>query len=398
MYRERAIFAIIESGHKLIYCNVVREIVTPEENKKLNNDEKMAGKVSLSSFPVRISMNLTGKCNIRCIYCHLTFSDYYTKDELGLDTFKNLTPFLDHLSHLVYFSSTEPLMARHFDEIFKFSTSFDSEKYISTNGILITKDRAEMFVDGGMEFVTISFGGLTHDSFKQAHQVDALDKVTENIRMLNQIKEERGSEVPRLRIVFVTWKENAHELPEAVRYAHEHRCSEGLKITFLKAYDDNLIESLPYDHQEYVNGYVEETRRLGRDLGVKVEFDGGNFDEVAKDPVNGYHRKCFEPWERLHVEADGKVRTCPVPINTIVAGDLTKQTPEEIWNGPVYKMFRERTNTIDPPDPCKRCTHNFHKDFQRRDIWDQRDMDLGIYERIENKNYLKRGQKGAKRR
>ena len=31
-----------------------------------------------------------------------------------------------------------------------------------------------------------------------------------------------------------------------------------------------------------------------------------------------------------------------------------------------------------------RCTHNFHKVFSRTDIWDQTDLNLGIYKRKKN--------------
>ena len=95
-----------------------------EKNKTLNLSEKLSNKIHLSSSPIRVSMNMTGKCNIRCIYCHLTFADYYSKDELGIKEFKKLEPYLKKLSHLVYFSSTEPLMAKNFDQIFEFSTTF----------------------------------------------------------------------------------------------------------------------------------------------------------------------------------------------------------------------------------------------------------------------------------
>ena len=86
-------------------------------------------------------MIMTVKCNIRCIYCHLTFADYYTKDELSLNVFKKLSPYLENLSHLVYFSSTEPLMAKHFNEIFNYSTNYKNEKYISTNGIILDEKK-----------------------------------------------------------------------------------------------------------------------------------------------------------------------------------------------------------------------------------------------------------------
>ena len=70
------------------------------DNKALNAQEKTDGRTVLASTPIRISMNMTGKCNIRCIYCHLTFANYYTKSELDLEQFKSLDPFLKRLSHL----------------------------------------------------------------------------------------------------------------------------------------------------------------------------------------------------------------------------------------------------------------------------------------------------------
>ena len=52
--------------------------ITSHENRALNAQEKHEGRVVVVSRPLRVSMNMTGKCNIRCIYCHLTFADYFT--------------------------------------------------------------------------------------------------------------------------------------------------------------------------------------------------------------------------------------------------------------------------------------------------------------------------------
>src|SRR5262249_40171816 len=174
------------------------------ENYALNTREKEEGRPHIVSRPIRISMNMTGKCNIRCIYCHLSFADYFTKDELERQTFERLSTFFPTLSHLVYFASTEPLMARHFKEIFAASQASNAEKYLSTNGILLTEHIAEMFVKGGLYYLTISFGGMTRESFIKAHQVDDLDKVTANIEALNRLKEKYNSIMPKLRLVFVT--------------------------------------------------------------------------------------------------------------------------------------------------------------------------------------------------
>ena len=114
---------------------------------------------------------------------------------------------------------------------------------------------------------------------------------------------------------------------------------------------------------------------------MKVDFDGGNFDEIEIDKNAIHHRKCLEPWQRLHIEANGDVHVCPSPRNQEVAGNIKKEKVSKIWNGEVYQKFRRRVNSNNPPEVCKRCTHNFHKVFSRADIWDQTDLNLGIYKR-----------------
>ena len=111
-----------------------------KKNKTLNLKESLKGLKVIKSSPVRISLNLTGKCNIRCIYCHLTYADYFSKDEFSIEDFKKIDWALTKTSHLVYFSSTEPLSAANFREIFINSKKYKTEKYLSTNGIQITDE------------------------------------------------------------------------------------------------------------------------------------------------------------------------------------------------------------------------------------------------------------------
>ena len=176
-------------------------------------------------------------------------------------------------------------------------------------------------------------------------------------------------------------KSNAHELPLAVKIAKKYKFSEGLKITYLKAFHQNLIKELPFNNKEYVQKYVRKAQELGKKMGVKVDFDGGNFDDTEIDKNAVFHRRCLEPWQRLHVEANGDVHVCASPRNKVIAGNIKKEKISKIWNGEVYQRFRKRVNSKNPPEVCKRCTHNFHKVFSRPDIWNQTDVNLGIYKR-----------------
>ncbi len=352
-----------------------------EQNKALNLKESLKNLEVLKSRPVRISLNLTGKCNIRCIYCHLTYADYFSENEFSTTDFNKIDWALRKTSHLVYFSSTEPLSAKHFKEIFINSKKYKTEKYLSTNGIQITDEIAKLFVKEKLNFLTVSFGGLTEETFIKAHKVNKLKEVLEKIALINNYKKKYNTLYPKLRLVLVVMKSNAHELPLAVKIAKKYKFSEGLKITYLKAYHKNLIKELPFNNKEYVQKYVREAQELGSRLGVKVNFDGGNFDDTEIDKNAIHHRKCLEPWQRLHIEANGDVHVCPSPRNKEVAGNIKKEKLSKIWNGSVYQKFRRRVNSEDPPEVCKRCTHNFHKVFSRPDIWNQTDVNLGVYKR-----------------
>lgn len=367
--------------HKDKILRMINNNLDSEKNKTLNLKESLKGLKVIKSSPVRISLNLTGKCNIRCIYCHLTYADYFSKDEFSIEDFKKIDWALTKTSHLVYFSSTEPLSAANFREIFINSKKYKTEKYLSTNGIQITDEIAKSFVKEELNFLTVSFGGLTEKTFIKAHKVNKLQDVLKKVDLINIYKKKYNSSYPKLRMVLVVMKSNAHELPLAVKMAKKYKFSEGLKITYLKAYHENLIKELPFNNKKYVQKYVREAQELGKKIGVKVDFDGGNFDEIEIDKNAIHHRKCLEPWQRLHIEANGDVHVCPSPRNQEVAGNIKKEKVSKIWNGEVYQKFRRRVNSNNPPEVCKRCTHNFHKVFSRADIWDQTDLNLGIYKR-----------------
>jgi len=352
-----------------------------DKNKLHNKKEKNESRVILSSKPVRISMNLTGKCNIRCVFCHLALADYYSEDEMSLELFKNLDPFLKTASHLVYFSSTEPLSAQYFTEIFEYSQQFEGEKYLSSNGIQMTETISEMFTTGGLYYLTVSLAGTTRESYKRYHRKDAFDTVIANIKQLNTIKMKHGIDTPHIRLVFVTMKSNMHMLPDIVKLAKELECTAGVKITYFKAYTDTLLDEIPFSDRNSVMRYTREAVELGEKLNIPVRFDGDNFADVDFSDSTESHKECFEPFERFHIEADGKVRVCPCMSCNVFAGDLKTESPEEIWNGKIYRHYRETVNSAHPPEGCDRCTHNFHKDFKRPDIWNLTDFDLGIYKR-----------------
>ena len=83
------------------------------ENAILNDREKKAQKLQLDSHPVRLRMELTNECNLRCIFCYKSYFNNPQKDHMSLESFKSLSSFLRSAKFLTFFTKSEPLLAKN---------------------------------------------------------------------------------------------------------------------------------------------------------------------------------------------------------------------------------------------------------------------------------------------
>jgi len=352
------------------------------DNFLLNKKEKLLGEVSLKSKPIRISLNLTGRCNAKCIFCNLKVSKYYTEEEMTLETFTLIKPFLNSVKHLVFFSATEPLVAKNFKEIYKSSIGYNAEKYFSTNAIALKDSIAELLVTTSLDYLTISIHGSTRESYKKYLGVDTYDRVIANIKKLNKFKKIHNSSNPKLRLSFCLMKDNVHELVDIIRLASELEFSQGVYIRHLLAYSEEMYSQVPSHHIDYVKKHLDKAKKVASNL--EVPLCGDLIDELNDPLIEGIDRPaCYEPFERMHIETDGKVRVCPSFSNNEFAGDLKEQNIDDVWNSELFKLYRKNVNTINQPEGCKNCTGPYIRKYltHRKDVWLQKNLDLFVFNR-----------------
>ena len=65
---------------------------------------------------------------------------------------------------------------------------------------------------------------------------------------------------------------------------------------------------------------------------------------------------CAEPWTTVFITWDGDVRTCCVGEQAF--GNLAEKSIAEIWNGPVWRRFREAIVRDEVPANCTGCIVN----------------------------------------
>ena len=126
--------------------------------------------------------NMTKRCNLRCIHCYAGAGDGKKIREL---TTKEAKEMIDDLASykvpVLLFSGGEPLLREDLPELVAYATSKGIRAVVSTNGTLITKEKAKDLKTAGVSYVGISIDGLeeVHDSFRRVQ--GAFKKTMEGI-------------------------------------------------------------------------------------------------------------------------------------------------------------------------------------------------------------------------
>ncbi|MBU1002064.1 MAG: 12,18-didecarboxysiroheme deacetylase [Proteobacteria bacterium] len=113
--------------------------------------------------------NMTRRCNLKCVHCYAQAIDPDGQDEINTEQGKTIIKDLaDFGAPVMLFSGGEPLVRKDLPELAKFATECGMRAVISTNGTLITQEKARELKEIGLSYVGISMDGgeEIHDKFR----------------------------------------------------------------------------------------------------------------------------------------------------------------------------------------------------------------------------------------
>ena len=127
--------------------------------------------------------NMTRRCNLRCVHCYSSSQNIRYGNELTPAEAKAMIRDLATFgSPVILFSGGEPLMHRDLPELARYAVDQGMRAVISTNGTLITRQKAAVFKEIGLSYVGVSLDGMkvTHDHFRGVE--GAFDTAMKGIR------------------------------------------------------------------------------------------------------------------------------------------------------------------------------------------------------------------------
>ena len=137
--------------------------------------------------------NATRSCNLKCIHCYSNAVNELNHNELSTEEAEK---FIDDLSDfnvpVLLFSGGEPLIRNDIYHLMDYTKRKGMRPVISTNGTLITEDKAQLIKDSGVSYVGVSLDGIRDKNDEFRGVKGAYNQALEGIRNCNEIEQKVG--------------------------------------------------------------------------------------------------------------------------------------------------------------------------------------------------------------
>ncbi len=301
--------------------------------------EEMGAKALKLGIPLSVQLDLTYRCNERCVHCYLDHEDH---GEMTTSEIKNL---LDQLAEAgVFFlslSGGEILMRRDFFEILEYARLRDFCVKLKTNAVLIREKEAERIRVLGVESIQISI--YSH----RAEVHDAITKMPGSLkRSINAIRFLRSKGL-RVTIANVLMLQNIQDYPGVRALAAELGVEITIDPTITPKMDgDRALLDLNIDQAALERVFREEG--LIENAGESCAPPVGPDDEVLDSlPCSAGHTACY-------VSPYGDVYPCvqfPLP-----SGNVRRNKFLDIWRHSP-QLNEVRSITARDLSGCSHCSN-----------------------------------------
>ena len=194
-------------GISKLYCGTVEPSDALRYKRKSKDLPSHLLQFSKDKKPV-VVWNCTRRCNLKCIHCYAQSRDIDYKGELTTEEGKTLIDDLASFgAPVILFSGGEPLMRKDLPELALYAKEKGMRAVISTNGTLISKEKAKVLKDIGLSYVGVSLDGMEETNDKFRGKKGAFKEAINGIR--NCIDE--GIKVG---LRFTVNKRNAQDVPD----------------------------------------------------------------------------------------------------------------------------------------------------------------------------------------
>jgi radical SAM protein with 4Fe4S-binding SPASM domain len=304
--------------------------------------------------PHVVAWNLTKRCNLECAHCYIAAGSWQaTAGELSTAECTRIADEILSISAAPMFilSGGEPLLRDDLETIAEHASARGATVVVGTNGTRLDRDRIRSLKDAGVTGVAVSIDSLDeryHDRFR--HGGGAL---RDTMAAVERLRDERLDFVIQTSLT----RGNRSEIPAIAGWAAE-RGAVSFNVYFLVATgrgegmsglspmeNDDVLGELASLEQVYRGRMLVRSKCQPQIMWHVHETD-------PDSPLLNYSTRCPCGVHYCRITPEGKLTPCP--YMPVVAGDLRRETFEDVWNrSPVFRRIRGES----PGGKCGRCEY-----------------------------------------
>lgn len=271
------------------------------------------------SAPLKISMNLTKKCNLRCIQC-FSSSGVIKEPELTTgDLFKLFDDMLQNGTFYICLGGGEPFTRKDIFDILRYGKDKQLAVSVVSNGLLLTRDVIEKLNDLDLDYLWISFEGLK-ENHERLRGTGTFDKTLEKLQLLKDYY--KGRTALRMSIN----KYNIGEIESLVKIAEEYSI-DLIRFTPLLSFGRAKDKDLTISQKQYIE-FLQCVHNIKTDK-VKVVYPNMQSNKLWVG-TNGFGCHCGK--EAIWIDEKGTVSPCIFWGEKFNVGNIKDSSYMELWN------------------------------------------------------------------
>jgi MoaA/NifB/PqqE/SkfB family radical SAM enzyme len=330
-------------------------------------------------LPMGAVYEATMRCNLHCEFCYvgdLLNLEGEWRQELSLEALAKAFPEKSGLQ--VSLTGGEIFMRKDIMSVLDlFRTKGYACGYLTTNGTIITEERAEALADlaarGFLKHISVSVDGPKdlHDAARGLK--GTFERTTQGLQRLQAAAKKKGAPL-RVSINTTVAHESLDALDRMVDVAAElgvdaiglnhlmfstpEEVAETVKI--IGASDPSVIATFvtrdPGLDVARVRDKVGALAQKCRERNILFDYRPKVHEPLLDSyytPGTKMNGRCLYPFLHARVSFSGKMYFCP--FIRVEVGDLTESSLEEIWNGEKFVEMRRRLLEHKIFPVCRRC-------------------------------------------
>ncbi|MDP2939650.1 MAG: radical SAM protein [Candidatus Omnitrophota bacterium] len=258
-------------------------------------------KVRVSGFPRVIGIELTNRCNLKCIMCARQQMSRNLGD-MDFELFKKIIDEGKEYLEFVWLQDLgEPFLHKDIFSMIEYCREKGIRTGISTNATIMNQDIIDGIAVSGLDYLMFGFDGASKQTYERVRLGACYEEVVNNIKKF--IKTKLSKDLKTFLVIQCIYMQETEREIESFR-----------NLWNIKGVDALRIRQITYSADKAAARFINRKRCW----------------------------PCFWPWSNPHIKWDGVVVPCCQDINADYAlGNLNQFSLKELWNNEKMQELRK---------------------------------------------------------